>query len=55
MTFWFQLGITILQSTLAELHINPASAAPLKNVLVNLANGIYAVYGMTPPAPPATS
>ena len=48
--FWFQLGITVLTSTLAELHVNPSKAATLKTVLLHLANGILAVYGIPPVA-----
>lgn len=53
MEFWFQFGISILKGTLAGLHVDISKKALLKSVLVDLANSIYALYDMVPPAPPA--
>lgn len=53
MDFWFQMGITIVKGVLAGLHQDPNKASTLKKVLVDLANSIYALYDLVPPAPPA--
>jgi hypothetical protein len=53
MDFWFQFGLTIIKGVLAGLHVDVSKASTYKTVLLDLANGIYAIYGMTPPTPPA--
>jgi hypothetical protein len=53
MDFWFQFAISIVKGVLAGLHLDPTKATTLKAVLLGVANDIYILYGMTPPAPPA--
>lgn len=53
MEFWFQMGITIVKGVLASLHVDLDKKATLKAVMLGLANDIYVLYGLTPPAPPA--
>jgi hypothetical protein len=53
MDFWFQFALTVIRGVLAGLHVNLSLKSTYSTVLIELANGIYALYGMTPPAPPA--
>jgi len=53
--FWIQMGITIVKGVLTEIHFDPSKATIYKTVLLDLANGIYVVFGLTPPTPPAAS
>lgn len=52
--FWLQFAVTILKGVLAGLHVDPTKLPTLEKVLVGIANDIYILYGMTPPAPPIT-
>lgn len=53
MDFWMQFALSILKGTLAGLHVDVNKAASLKSVLLGIANDIYLLYNMVPPAPPA--
>ena len=45
-----QFAITIILGVLQLVVKNPASKTQLEAQLLGVANGIYAAYGMTPPA-----
>lgn len=49
------LAITFVLEALQLVIKNPTLAAKVKTDLVGVANDIYATYGMTPPATPATT
>lgn len=51
MSWLEQFAITVILGLLQQVIKNPATAAVLKAQLVGVANDIYLVYGMTPPAP----
>jgi len=51
--FWEQFAITILKGLLAGLHVDINRAGLLRKVLLGIANDIYALYDITPPATPA--
>jgi hypothetical protein len=52
-TFWEQLGFTILLSVLQQAHFDPAKAATLHAVLVPLGRDIMMLYPADFGAPPA--
>jgi|HubBroStandDraft_5_1064220.scaffolds.fasta_scaffold532764_2 hypothetical protein len=45
-----QLAVNLILTVLMEFVKNPASKAALETDLVGVANSIYTVYGLTPPA-----
>lgn len=52
MDFWLQFALAIVKGVLAGLHVDLSKATLLKTVLIGLANDIYLLYNMVPPAPP---
>ena len=50
--FWLTFALTILKGVLAGLHIDPTKLPGLEKILVSVANDIYLLYGLVPPAPP---
>ncbi len=54
-SMFLTLGISIVRAVLTAIHIDPTKSTIYKTVLLDLANGIYGVFGLTPPTPPAAS
>ena len=54
MSWLEQFAITIVLGILQQVVKNPAKKAELKDVLVGVANDIYASYGIPPAAPVAS-
>jgi hypothetical protein len=52
MEFWEQFAITMLKGILAGLHFDINKAQKLKKELLSIANDIYNLYDIAPPAPP---
>jgi hypothetical protein len=44
MNFWEQLGLTIFQSVLAELHFNPAKVTTLSKILIPIRDTLISLY-----------
>jgi hypothetical protein len=47
--FWVQFAISILKVLLTQLHVDTNKQSIFRTVLLDLANGIYIIYGITPP------
>ena len=54
-SMFLTLRISIVRAVLTAIHIDPSKASIYRTILLDLANGIYGVFGLTPPTPPAAS
>ncbi len=52
LTFWEQMGITIFQALLTDLHVNPAKLSTLTKVLTPIRDVLNS---LIPPSPPTAT
>lgn len=49
LSFWEQLGLSVFQAILAQLHFDPTRQGLLRNILVPIRDTLLILYPLAPP------